>query len=154
MFKISKPQDSRQGNQQEEAMLAFHLIHYTKATQAHKRTCQSFNTKVVQLPNTYIHQRLAKSLELNPITPLTFYTKTLVSVFQDLPSPFHSSTHPASLARLLVMTFLRRPQEHSLLRHTPIHQSHSPGVAPNLIIPRHAPQEKDFDDGKLSLHQE
>lgn len=136
MLKISKRHGSRQGTQKEETMLAYHLIHYTKSTQAHKRTRQSFNTKVVQLSHTYTHQRLAKSLELNPITPLTFYIKTLVGVFQGLPSPFQSSTHPASLARLPVMTFLRRPQ-HSLLRHPPIHQSHSPGVAPNHI-PRHA----------------
>ncbi|KAL6817809.1 hypothetical protein J3E69DRAFT_343720 [Trichoderma sp. SZMC 28015] len=91
----------------------------------------------------YIHQYLAKSLKLNPITPLTFYMKTLVSVFQGIHFPFQSSTHPASLARLPVMTFLRRPQGHSLLRHPPIHQSHSPGVAPNLIS-RHASQQKNF----------
>lgn len=153
MFKIPKRHDSGQGNQQEESMLVYHPIHYTKATEEHKRRCQSLDTKVVQLPNTYIHQRLAKSLELNPITPFTFYINILVSVFQGLPSPFQSSTHPASLARLPVMTFLRRPQEYSLLRHPPIHQSHSPSVAPNLI-PRHASQQKTFDDGKLSLHQE
>ncbi|PKK54652.1 hypothetical protein CI102_610 [Trichoderma harzianum] len=95
----------------------------------------------------------SESPKISAITPFTSYIKTLVSVFQGLPSPFQSSTHPASLARLPVMTFLRRPQEHSLLRHPPIHQSHSPGVAPNLI-PRHASQQKTFDDGTLSLHQE